>query len=85
MGGNKHKKSFSFFTSLFKGKKGRRDHDCYSYGDDAGGTANKNYPSDEDDTHRVVAEPGIDKKASIFIANFHAICVSESIHYQQAR
>ncbi|KAA3486336.1 hypothetical protein CXB51_036311 [Gossypium anomalum] len=84
MGGNKHKKSFSFFTSLFKGKKGRRDHDYYSYGDDAWGAARKIYPSDEDNTHRVVAEPGIDKRASAFIANFHATRVSEAIHHQQA-
>ncbi|MBA0728486.1 hypothetical protein Golax_001382, partial [Gossypium laxum] len=85
MGGNKHKKSFSFITSFFKGKKGRRDHDSYCYGDDAWGAARKIYPSDEDNTHRVVAEPGIDKRASAFIANFHATRVSEAIHHQQAR
>ncbi|OMP04988.1 hypothetical protein CCACVL1_02079 [Corchorus capsularis] len=86
MGGNKQKKSFSFF-SFFKAKKGRKDQDYYSYsaGDDVWGTR-KVYPSDEDSTfgRGVVAEPGIDKKASAFIANFHATRVSEAIHHQQA-
>ncbi|KAK8545384.1 hypothetical protein V6N12_026220 [Hibiscus sabdariffa] len=82
MAGNKHKKSFSFF-SFFKAKKGRREQDYYSGGEDVWGTR-KVYPSDEDNTLRVVAEPGIDKKASAFIANFHATRVSEAIHHQQA-
>ncbi|KAL4342085.1 hypothetical protein GQ457_08G004680 [Hibiscus cannabinus] len=83
MAGNKHKKSFSFF-SFFKAKKGRREQDYYSgTGEDVWGTR-KVYPSDEDNTLRVVAEPGIDKKASAFIANFHATRVSEAIHHQQA-
>ncbi|XWS64400.1 hypothetical protein CRYUN_Cryun05aG0001300 [Craigia yunnanensis] len=81
MGGNKQKKS-SFF-SFFKTKKCRKYEDySYSAGEDVWKT--KVYPSDEDNTLRVVAEPGIDKKASAFIANFHATRVSEAIHYQQA-
>ncbi|XVF05883.1 hypothetical protein REPUB_Repub06bG0000400 [Reevesia pubescens] len=83
MGGNKHKKSFSFF-SFFKAKKGRKDQDySYSAGEDVGSTR-KVYPSDEDNARRVVAEPGIDKKATAFIANFHATRVSEAIHHQQS-
>ncbi|XWS58045.1 hypothetical protein CRYUN_Cryun08bG0001400 [Craigia yunnanensis] len=73
MGGNKQKKSFSFFSFF---KKGRKDQD-YSYSEDV--WRNKVYPSDEDCTRRVVAEPGIDKKASVFIANFHA-SRDEAIH-----
>ncbi|GMI84421.1 hypothetical protein like AT3G05858 [Hibiscus trionum] len=80
--GNRNKKSFSFF-SFFKAKKGRREQEYYSGGDDVWG-GRKVYPSDEDNTLRVVAEPGIDKKASAFIANFHATRVSEAIHHQQA-
>ncbi|EOY11774.1 hypothetical protein QQP08_015893 [Theobroma cacao] len=86
MGGNKQKKSFSFF-GFFKGKKGRtrldQDHYTYSGGEDVWSTR-KVYPSDEDSTHRVVAEPGIDKKASDFIANFRASLVSEAVHPQHA-
>ena len=77
MGGNKQKKS-SFF-SFFKVKSGHKDY-SYSAGEDT----RKVYPSDEDNTLRVVAEPGIDKKASAFIANFHATRVSEAIHHHQA-
>ncbi|XVE63178.1 hypothetical protein DITRI_Ditri06bG0179300 [Diplodiscus trichospermus] len=83
MGGNKQKKSFSFFSFL-KAKKGRKnqDYSC-SAGEDVW-SAKKVYPSDEDSTLRVVAEPGIDRKASIFIANFHATRISDAIHHQQA-
>ncbi|XP_022744276.1 uncharacterized protein LOC111295154 [Durio zibethinus] len=77
MGGNKQKKSFSFF-SFFKAKKGHKYQDySYSAVEDVQSTR-KVYPSDEDSTLRVVAEPGIDKKASAFIANFHATRVSDS-------
>ncbi|EOY30389.1 Uncharacterized protein TCM_037619 [Theobroma cacao] len=82
MGGNKQKKSFSFF-SFFKAKKDRREDHSYSAAEDVWSTR-KVYPSDEDNTLRVVAEPGIDKKASAFIANFHATRVSEAIHHQLA-
>ena len=82
MGGNKQKKSFSFFSFF---KKGRKDQDySYSAGEDVWSTRNKVYPSDEDNIRRVVAEPGIDKRASAFIANFHASRVSEAIHHHQA-
>lgn len=35
---------------------------------------------DEDDTLWEVAEPGINRRASDFIANFHATCVSDADH-----
>ncbi|XVF56887.1 hypothetical protein PTKIN_Ptkin06aG0156500 [Pterospermum kingtungense] len=82
MGGNKQKKSFSFL-SFFKARKGRKDQDySYSAGEDTWST--RKVYSDEDNTLRVVAEPGIDKKASAFIANFHATRVSEAIHLNLA-
>ncbi|KAK1386317.1 hypothetical protein POM88_024052 [Heracleum sosnowskyi] len=64
MGGNRQKKSFGIF-SIFKSTKTRR-------GRDVGGTDDcvksyKVYPSDED-RGRWVAEPGIDKRASAYIA-----------------
>ncbi|KAF8015325.1 hypothetical protein BT93_H0974 [Corymbia citriodora subsp. variegata] len=71
MGGNNRQKksssssSFSF-TSLFKPRRPHRD--------DAQETDSmksmKIWPSDYD-KGRYVAEPGIDKKASAFIAKFH--------------
>ncbi|XWS32883.1 hypothetical protein CRYUN_Cryun22dG0028800 [Craigia yunnanensis] len=83
MGGNKQK-FFSFF-SFFKAKKGRKDQDhSYSVGQNVWSTRNKGYESDEKVTLGVVADPGIDKKASIFITDFHASCVSQSIHHHQA-
>ncbi|GMI85068.1 hypothetical protein HRI_002176100 [Hibiscus trionum] len=77
MAGNKHKKPFSFL-SFFKAKKGRSGKDQE---EDVWG-ARKVYPSEEDNTLRVVAEPGIDKRASAFIANFHATRVSDIITMQ---
>ncbi|XVF41700.1 hypothetical protein PTKIN_Ptkin01aG0301000 [Pterospermum kingtungense] len=77
MAGSKQKKSFSFF-SFFKAKKGPRDQVFSSNSPaDESWRGRKVYPSDEDSTRRVVAEPGIDKKASVYIANFHATRVSE--------
>ncbi|XVF41696.1 hypothetical protein PTKIN_Ptkin01aG0300600 [Pterospermum kingtungense] len=79
MAGSKQKKSFSFF-SFFKAKKGQRDQVYSSYSPaEEPWSGRKVYPSDEDSTRRVVAEPGIDKKASAFIANFHATRVSEAL------
>ncbi|KAF8015326.1 hypothetical protein BT93_H0975 [Corymbia citriodora subsp. variegata] len=69
MGGNNRQKksSYSFsFTSLFKLRRPR--------GDDArevdSVSTRKIYPSDYD-KGQYVAEPGIDKKATVFIAKFH--------------
>ncbi|KAL4341253.1 hypothetical protein GQ457_08G009160 [Hibiscus cannabinus] len=78
MAGNNHKKSFSLF-GFFKAKKGRIGKDQLE--EDAWGTR-KVYPSEEDNTLRVVAEPGIDKRASAFIANFHATRVSQMLTMQ---
>lgn len=58
------KKSFGFF-SMFKTSRPRRGDDCS--GMDAVVKAYKVYPSDED-RGRWVAEPGIDRKASAYIA-----------------
>ncbi|KAK8651584.1 hypothetical protein V6N13_141182 [Hibiscus sabdariffa] len=77
MAGNNHKKSFSLF-GFFKAKKGRNGKDQE---EDVWSTR-KVYPSEEDSTLRVVAEPGIDKRASAFIANFHATRVSQMLTMQ---
>ncbi|KAE8679254.1 putative Homeodomain-like/winged-helix DNA-binding family protein [Hibiscus syriacus] len=76
MAGNKHKKSF--FLGFFKAKKGRNGYDQEE--DPCG--IRKVYPSEEDSTLRVVAEPGIDRTASAFFANFHATRLSEIISMQ---
>ncbi|KAL3725752.1 hypothetical protein ACJRO7_030737 [Eucalyptus globulus] len=73
-GNNKQKKSSSSFSlmSLFKPQRGRRDN--ASEVDSV--ISKKIYPSDYD-KGRYVAEPGIDNKATVFIANFHKTRVSE--------
>ncbi|KAE8706420.1 putative Homeodomain-like/winged-helix DNA-binding family protein [Hibiscus syriacus] len=68
----------SFLLGFLKAKKGRNGYDQE---EDGWGTR-KVYPSEEDSTFRVVAEPGIDRKASAFIANFHATRLSEIITMQ---
>ncbi|KAF7846661.1 hypothetical protein BT93_L3934 [Corymbia citriodora subsp. variegata] len=78
MGSNtKQKKSSSSFSlmSLFKPQKARQD----STPDVDSASSKKIYPSDYD-KGRYVAEPGIDKKATVFIANFHKTRVSKSEH-----
>ncbi|KAJ4721767.1 Ribosomal protein S12 [Melia azedarach] len=73
MAGNKQKKSgFSLF-SIFKSRRPRRWEDC----DDVASTGRRVWPSDEDKGYWV-AEPGIDRKASAFIAKFHEARISES-------
>ncbi|KAK2634650.1 hypothetical protein Ddye_029442 [Dipteronia dyeriana] len=84
MAGNKqqqNQKKFSLF-SIFKSRRPRRSgdhHDNYNYGCEDSGR--KIWPSDEDKGGRWVAEPGIDRRASAFIAKFHETRVSESEHH----
>ncbi|XP_010546776.1 PREDICTED: uncharacterized protein LOC104818754 [Tarenaya hassleriana] len=78
MGGNNnrsHSKRSSFsLLSFFKPRRSHRvEHDSW---DDVVYTR-KAWASDEDKRYWV-AEPGIDRKASAFIAKFHATRVSES-------
>ncbi|KAK8317836.1 hypothetical protein V6Z11_A13G133900 [Gossypium hirsutum] len=81
MAGNKQKKKPSFFSFfLAMTKKGRIHKDeehSYSTEEDVSSTR-KVY--DDDYTLWDVAEPGIDRRASAFIANFHATCVSDADH-----
>ncbi|CAH8361561.1 hypothetical protein Bca4012_066948 [Brassica carinata] len=76
MGGNRSKSSKRF--SLFSFFKTRRSHrvEVDASWDDVVYTR-KAMASDEDKRYWV-AEPGIDRKASAFIAKFHATRVSES-------
>ncbi|KAI6695462.1 hypothetical protein NL676_023172 [Syzygium grande] len=76
MGGNiKQKKSSSSFSlmSLFKPRRARRDD---AWGADSV-SPKKIYTSDSDKGW-FVAEPGIDNKATAFIAKFHETRVMES-------
>ncbi|KAL5767048.1 hypothetical protein ACOSP7_013626 [Xanthoceras sorbifolium] len=74
MAGNKQQKKFSIF-SIFKSRRPRRGDD-YNYAwEDSG---RKIWPSDEDKGGYWFGEPGIDRKASAFIAKFHETRVSES-------
>ncbi|KAF7847957.1 hypothetical protein BT93_L2415 [Corymbia citriodora subsp. variegata] len=80
MGGNsRQKKSSSSFSlmSLFKPRRAHRE-DAWE-GDSA--SSKKIYPSDYDNG-RYVAEPGIDKKATAFIAKFHETRVMESERHE---
>ncbi|KAK9692097.1 hypothetical protein RND81_09G240500 [Saponaria officinalis] len=75
MGGNNNRQrryggnSFSIFK-MFKSKKSNNNDNnaMYNYGDEA--PRRKVFPSDEDRGYWV-GEPGIDRKASDFIARFH--------------
>ncbi|KAG7029045.1 hypothetical protein SDJN02_10228, partial [Cucurbita argyrosperma subsp. argyrosperma] len=75
MGGrSKSMKCFSI-CSIFKSccfSKGGRDE---GYWDESGEIRRRMWPSDEDT--RWVAEPGIDRKASAFIARFYDARVSD--------
>ncbi|KAJ0248494.1 Uncharacterized protein HA466_0155870 [Hirschfeldia incana] len=73
MGGSNRKK-FSLF-SFFKSR--RSSHRVEADAWDDGVYTRKAWASDEDKRYWV-AEPGIDRKASAFIAKFHASRVSES-------
>ncbi|XP_056849941.1 uncharacterized protein LOC108837825 [Raphanus sativus] len=70
MGGNSSKQSSrsSFYKSRRSSHRVQVDDGVYT---------RKAWASDEDKRHWV-AEPGIDRKASAFIARFHASRVSES-------
>ncbi|KAI3439357.1 uncharacterized protein J3R85_004767 [Psidium guajava] len=74
-GNNRQKKSSSSFSlmSLFKPRRARRD-DAWEADSVSSG---KIYPSDYD-KGRYVADPGIDKRATVFIAKFHETRVMES-------
>ncbi|KAK3415956.1 hypothetical protein EUGRSUZ_H01321 [Eucalyptus grandis] len=74
-GNNRQKKSSSSFSfmSLFKPRRPRRD----DAGEVDSVSSRKIYPSDYD-KGQYVAEPGIDKKATVFIAKFHQTRASES-------
>ncbi|GMH07701.1 hypothetical protein Nepgr_009541 [Nepenthes gracilis] len=75
MGSNKWLvSSFSVF-SIFKSRRPRKVKDSR---DEPQGTT-KVFRSDDDGGYWV-AEPGIDRKASAFIAKFHAARLSESEH-----
>ncbi|KAF6172268.1 hypothetical protein GIB67_024890 [Kingdonia uniflora] len=69
MGGNRQRKSSSFFSScnIFRS---RRSRDRYDMGWDEAVNVRKVRPSD-DDKGRWVAEPDIDRKASAFISKFY--------------
>ncbi|KAK9288821.1 hypothetical protein L1049_017286 [Liquidambar formosana] len=75
MGGNNRQRKSSSFLSIFNIFKA-----CCSHGRDdtwdEGGNVRRICPSDED-RGRWIAEPGIDWKASAFIARFYETRVSE--------
>ncbi|CAN8269629.1 unnamed protein product [Cochlearia groenlandica] len=73
MGGRSHSSNKRF--SLFSFFKTRRSHRV-EVDDDVIVYTRKAMASDEDKRY-CVAEPGIDRKASAFIAKFHATRVSE--------
>ncbi|KAJ9699979.1 hypothetical protein PVL29_005694 [Vitis rotundifolia] len=75
MPGNNGQKKSSFFSifSIFKACCSPSWDDTW---DEAGNNGRRICPSDED-RHGWVAEPGIDRKASEFIAKFYATRVSD--------
>ncbi|GKV53620.1 hypothetical protein SLEP1_g60139 [Rubroshorea leprosula] len=79
-GGNNRQKKPSFsLASLFKPRQVHRVDDSWAEEPVSG---RRVWPSDEDKRYQWVAEPGIDRKASVFIANFHATRISESLSCQ---
>ena len=72
MGGRK----YSLF-SMFKSKKGTRSSSYDPCIWEEGSGVSKVYRSDEDTRYYWVAEPGIDYRASAFIAKFHEARRSE--------
>ena len=77
MGANKKPSSSSFsFCGMFKACFSSSKDDYYYNYDDS---SRRHFASDED-RGRWVAEPGIDGKASAFIARFYASRVSDSEH-----
>ncbi|KAF5178724.1 hypothetical protein FRX31_031689 [Thalictrum thalictroides] len=75
MGGNRQRKSSSFF-SIFSIFKSRRSSNRDDMGWDETVNMRKVRPSDDDKAHWV-AEPDIDRKASAFIARFYESRVSD--------
>ena len=75
MGAKKSSSSFSF-CGMFKACFSSSKDDYYCNYDDS---SRRHFASDED-RGRWVAEPGIDRKASAFIARFYASRVSDSEH-----
>ncbi|KAI9122806.1 hypothetical protein K1719_005909 [Acacia pycnantha] len=71
------KSSFSSFCGIFKSCFSSGSRDDYYWEDGSSGA--RIFASDED-RGRWVAEPGIDRKASAFIARFYASRVSDSEH-----
>ena len=72
MGGNRRqKKSFSSFFSIFKSKGSQKA----KYTADEPPNMLKIWPGNDEGV-LWVAEPGIDNKASAFIAKFHESCVA---------
>ena len=79
MAGNKQKKSSFSLLNMFKSRRtNRRWEDPW---DDVGCTARRIWPSDEDKGAYWVAEPGIDRKASAYIAKVCEARISESKRY----
>ncbi|AES92099.1 hypothetical protein MtrunA17_Chr4g0069511 [Medicago truncatula] len=74
MGGKKSSSFCGMLKSCFSSGGSSRD-DYYYYDDD--GSSRRIFASDED-RGRWVAEPGIDKKASAFIARFYANRATDS-------
>ncbi|KFK26433.1 hypothetical protein AALP_AA8G247700 [Arabis alpina] len=77
MGGNSRTK-FSLFSCFKTRRSSSRRIEAEASWDDVVYTR-KAWASDEDKRYWV-AEPGIDRKASAFIAKFHASRISESEH-----
>ncbi|GLT30448.1 hypothetical protein SLA2020_052470 [Shorea laevis] len=79
-GGNNRQKKPSFsLASLFKRRPVHRVDDSWAEESVSG---RRVWRSDEDKRYQWVAEPGIDRKASAFIANFYATRISESLSCQ---
>ncbi|KAG6592309.1 hypothetical protein SDJN03_14658, partial [Cucurbita argyrosperma subsp. sororia] len=80
-GNNQSKKSHSSFSifNFFKFRKGRKE-DHYDHGGywNKMPRSGKVWPSDEDKTHRWVAEPGIDRKAKDYIDKIYRNRIFES-------
>lgn len=84
MGGNSRQKksssnnnSFSLFSFFKSRRPNKKVYDQETWDEATIATSSRIWASDED-RGRWVAEPGIDKKASAFIARFHENRVSES-------
>lgn len=74
---NRRQRKSSSIFSIFKACCSGGSEDNW---DEAGNTRSRICPSDED-RGRWVGEPGIDRKASAFIARFHETRVSDPEQY----